>query len=79
MNWRNQTDYEFPDSWGLYTDRQKHEWFVRERTFRRAIAQDTVFGRAYRQAEAEQERLDTDRYRYDTDGSDSDTDGGPRP
>jgi hypothetical protein len=57
MNRRNQTDYEFPDAWGLYTDRQKHEWFVRERTFRRAIAQDTVFGRAYRQAEAESERL----------------------
>jgi len=72
MRGTNRTDYEFPDAWGLYTDQQKHEWFVRERTFRRAIAQDTVFGRAYRQAEAESERLDTDQYLYDPD---TDSDG----
>jgi hypothetical protein len=48
---QNHTDYDFPDSWGLYTDDMKHDWFVRERTLRQAGRQQTYFGRRYRNYE----------------------------
>jgi hypothetical protein len=55
----NDTDYEFPQGWGLYSDEQKHQWFVRERVFRQSVRQDTYFGRRYREAQARK-----DRFRY---------------
>ena len=63
----NNTDYDFPETWGLMSDEQKNDWFVRERIFRQACRQDTNFGRRYRKAQEEQERLDTDQYRVDDD------------
>lgn len=46
---KNKTDYDFPEEWGTYSQEEKHRWFVRERVFRQAIRQDTVFGRRYRE------------------------------
>jgi len=31
---KNDTDYEFPEAWGLYTDAQKNDWFEEERAWR---------------------------------------------
>jgi hypothetical protein len=57
---KNSTDYEFPEGWGLYSDKQKHDWFVRERVFRQAVRQNTAFGRRYQEV---QERKDRFRYK----------------
>lgn len=62
---KNQTDYDFPETWGLYSDEEKITWFIRERVFRQAIRQDTAFGRRYEAVQEEKERLDTDQYRVD--------------
>jgi len=36
---KNDTDYEFPEGWGLYTDEQKCEWFEEERAWRQVLRQ----------------------------------------
>lgn len=61
----NSTDYDFPEGWGLLTDEQKAQWFLRRRTYRQAIGQDTAFGRRHSDAVDEAKRLDTDDYRVD--------------
>jgi hypothetical protein len=35
----NDTDYTFPDGWGLFTDSEKCRWYVEERCFRQAVRQ----------------------------------------
>lgn len=61
---KNNTDYDFPSGWGLFTPQQKSDWYLRERVFRQACRQNTAFGRRYQEFKEEQERLDTDNYRY---------------
>lgn len=63
----NRTDYNFPPMWGRMTPQQKSKWFTRERVFRQACRQNTAFGRAYRNAQEEEKRLDTDQFKVDDD------------
>lgn len=37
----NETDYEFPDGWGLYTEAQRTAWFTQQRSKRRNRRIDT--------------------------------------
>lgn len=37
----NNTDYEFPPNWWTFTDEQKCEWFMEERSRRQAARQGT--------------------------------------
>ena len=39
MSLKNNTDYEFPEAWGLMTDEEKCEWYTWERTRRQANRQ----------------------------------------
>jgi len=64
---KNNTDYNFPQSWGLFSDEQKCQWFTTERVARRARKQDTPWGRGYDRELEQQERLSTDSFRVDDD------------
>jgi len=57
---RNQTDYDFPPDWGLYSDAEKHRWFVLERLYRQSERQ-------YEARHGGDERLGTEEFRYDPD------------
>ena len=61
----NETDYEFPTGWGLFPSEDRSMWFERERSFRQASRQNTAFGRAYEQAQEDEERIDSDQFRVD--------------
>ena len=50
-----ETDYVFPDDWGLRTPEQKSRWYVQERCYRQAMRQDTTFGRTLREAHSKSE------------------------
>lgn len=52
---REQTDYVFPDDWGLRTAEQKDRWFKQERTYRRAMRQDTRIGQHLRDHHSDSE------------------------
>ncbi|TKX52192.1 hypothetical protein EXE44_05050 [Halorubrum sp. SS7] len=57
---RNETDYCFPDDWGLRTPEQKDEWFSAERAYRQAMRQDTTMGERLRDQHSPSEfRVDT--------------------
>lgn len=46
----NTTDYTFPEDWGTRSPAEKDFWYKQERTYRRAMKQDTQWGelaRAY--------------------------------
>jgi len=36
---KNSTDYVFPETWGLFTDEQKCEWYEQERAWRQVKSQ----------------------------------------
>jgi hypothetical protein len=70
----NSTDYNLPPNWGLMSDEQKSEWYLRERVYRQACRQDTAFGRRYREQQSQQQgiplaeawdRAEHGGYRYD--------------
>lgn len=54
-NPRNETDYVFPDDWGLRTPEQKDKWFHAERAYRQALRQDTRLGEKLRDQHSESE------------------------
>lgn len=63
----NNTDYDFPQGWGLYDDEQKSDWFLGERVFRQAVSQKTTFGDKYRADMEAQKRVSSDQYKVDDD------------
>lgn len=58
---KNTTDYVFPNDWGIRTPEQKDQWYKEERDYRRAMRQDTTWGR-----EAREYHSDSD-YKVDDD------------
>lgn len=51
---------DLPKDWAIMSDEDKHEWFVRRRTYKQAIRQDTSFGRAHTRAVEKAKENDTD-------------------
>lgn len=61
----NDTDYEFPNGWGLMSDQEKSDWFTQERARRQARQQDTATAERMRATDEKAERLDTDQFKVE--------------
>jgi len=63
----NNTDYNFPECWGLFTQEMRAAWFTTNRVGRQAMRQDTAVGRRARKRKKAQKRVSADQYRVDDD------------
>lgn len=63
----NNTDYNFPTDWGLWTDKMRSDWFTRHRVARQATRQDTAVGRRFQKTQRAKERTSSDRFKHDDD------------